>query len=56
MKRQTRRLHLITNPRKPDVFMALTEITEPETARDVPTLVAETQWAESSGAEVPAAS
>jgi hypothetical protein len=44
-KHKTRRLHLLTNPNPPDVFMGMADDAAPESPRVIPTARARSYWA-----------
>jgi hypothetical protein len=44
-KQQTARLHLLTNPKQPDVFMGMADDAAPEPLPVIPTPRARSYWA-----------
>jgi hypothetical protein len=52
----TKRLHLITNPKRPDVFMGMTDASDPEPMAVLPTSLADAYWDHPSHADAPTAS
>lgn len=55
-KQKTRRLHLLTNPKHPDVFMGMSDDAAPELAQVIPTPLADSYWDHPSHLKTPAAS
>jgi hypothetical protein len=52
----TKRLHLFTNPRRPEVFMGMSDATNPEPAALIPTPLADSYWDHPSHADAPTVS
>jgi len=55
-KQETRKLHLLSNPKLPDVFMGLRDDAEPEPPQMIPTSMARSYWAHPSRTGLSAAS
>jgi hypothetical protein len=55
-KQQTRRLHLLTKPKQPDVFMGMADDAAPESPPVIPTPRARSYWAHPSQSGLSAAS
>jgi hypothetical protein len=55
-RQQTRRLHILTSPKRPDVFMGMADDAAPEPLRVIPTPRARSYWAHPSRSGLSAAS
>jgi hypothetical protein len=55
-KQETRRLHLLSNPRCPDVFIGMNDDATPEPLQMIPTAMARSYWAHPSRTGLSAAS